>query len=147
MLQALSSLKSNGSFLKCKIWKSKSDLISERSKKEKENTKELEKQLKVLQLNEKVKANATKYNFAGLENKYGLLPGLLASINMQESRGNANAIGPMTKYGTAKGGFQMLDGTASRFKLFGNDVFNLGKSAEAAAKYLQFLFSKIWLMG
>ena len=122
--------------------KQKSDLISERSKKEKENTKELEKQLKVLQLNEKVKANATKYNFAGLENKYGLLPGLLASINMQESRGNANAIGPMTKYGTAKGGFQMLDGTASRFKLFGNDVFDLGKSAEAAAKYLQLLFQK-----
>ena len=36
----------------------------------------------------------------------------------------------------------MLDGTASRFKLFGNDVFNLGKSAEAAATYLQFLFQK-----
>ncbi|SPL69144.1 tape measure protein [Acinetobacter stercoris] len=105
-------------------------------------TKETEKQLKVLQVNAQVRANAAKYNFGGLESRYGLLPGLLSGIHMQESRGNASVIGPMTKYGTAKGGFQFLDGTAKRFGLTGNDVFDLGKAAEAAAKYLQFLFRK-----
>lgn len=119
--------------------KEKEDLITQAKK---DQTKELEKQLKVLQVNEKVKANATKYNFGGLESKYGLLPGLLSGVHMQESRGKADAVGPMTKYGTAKGGFQFLDDTAKRFKLTGGDVFDLGKSAEAAAKYLQILYKK-----
>ena len=119
--------------------KEKEDSITQAKK---DQTKELEKQLKVLQVNEKVKANAAKYNFGGLETQYGLLPGLLSGINMQESRGKADAVGPMTKYGTAKGGFQFLDDTAKRFKLTGGDVFDLGKSAEAAAKYLQILYKK-----
>lgn len=118
------------------------DLDDKQTKSEKDRTKELEKQLKVLQVNEKVKANAAKYGFESMESKYGILPGLLSGIHMQESRGNANAIGPMTKYGTAKGGFQFLDDTAKRFKLTGGDVFDLGKSAEAAAKYLQILYKK-----
>lgn len=119
--------------------KEKEDSITQAKK---DQTKELEKQLKVLQVNEKVKANAAKYNFGGLESKYGLLPGLLSGVHMQESRGKADAVGPMTKYGTAKGGFQFLDDTAKRFKLTGGDVFDLGKSAEAAAKYLQILYKK-----
>ncbi|UOH17170.1 tape measure protein [Acinetobacter sp. NyZ410] len=118
------------------------DLDDLQAKSEKDRTKELEKQLKVLQVNEKVKANAAKYGFENIESKYAILPGLLSGIHMQESRGNANAIGPMTKYGTAKGGFQFLDDTAKRFKLTGGDVFDLGKSAEAAAKYLQILYKK-----
>lgn len=61
---------------------------------------------------------------------------------MQESRGDANVIGPNTKYGKAKGGFQMLDGTAKRWGLVGKEVFDTGKAAEAAAKYLNFLFKK-----
>jgi tape measure domain-containing protein len=117
-------------------------LSDEASKSEKDRTKELERQLKVLQINEKVKANAAKYNFGGLEGKYGLPSGMLSAIHMQESRGKADAVGPMTKYGTAKGGFQFLDDTAKRFKLTGGDVFDLGKSAEAAAKYLQILYKK-----
>ncbi|WP_327858645.1 tape measure protein [Acinetobacter guillouiae] len=119
--------------------KEKEDSITQAKK---DQTKELEKQLKVLQVNEKVKANAAKYNFGGLESKYGLLLGLLSGVHMQESRGKADAVGPMTKYGTAKGGFQFLDDTAKRFKLTGGDVFDLGKSAEAAAKYLQILYKK-----
>ncbi|MDO6646392.1 tape measure protein [Acinetobacter guillouiae] len=119
--------------------KEKEDLITQAKK---DQTKELERQLKVLQVNEKVKSNAAKYGFENIESKYGILPGLLSGIHMQESRGNANAIGPMTKYGTAKGGFQFLDDTAKRFKLTGSDVFDLGKSAEAAAKYLQILYKK-----
>ncbi len=97
---------------------------------------------KELQVNAKVQANAAKFGFASLESQYKLPSGLLSAINMQESRGNANAIGPQTKYGTAKGGFQFLDGTAKRFGLLGDDVFNTGKSAEAAAKYFQVLYDK-----
>lgn len=114
-----------------------------------ENAKAAEKQAaakaklnKEIQINAKVQANAAKFGFASLESQYKLPSGLLSAINMQESRGNGNAIGPQTKYGTAKGGFQFLDGTAKRFGLLGDDVFNTGKSAEAAAKYFQFLYDK-----
>ncbi|HAV4638226.1 TPA: tape measure protein [Acinetobacter baumannii] len=107
-----------------------------------QQTKELEKQQKVLSVNAKVQANASKFGFSDLESKYELLPGLLSAINMQESKGDANAIGPHTKYGKAKGGFQMLDDTAKRWGLVGKEVFDTGKAAEAAAKYLNFLFKK-----
>lgn len=116
--------------------------ITARNEKEKERAKILEQQGKILQVNSKVQANAAKYNYAGLEQKHGLLPGLLSGINMQESKGEATAVGPQTKYGAAKGGFQMLDGTAKRFGLIGKEVFNTGKSAEAAAKYLEILYKR-----
>lgn len=107
-----------------------------------EQNKELKNQQKVLSVNAKVLANASKFGFSDLESKYELLPGLLSAINMQESKGDANAIGPHTKYGKAKGGFQMLDDTAKRWGLVGKEVFDIGKAAEAAAKYLNFLFKK-----
>ena len=116
--------------------------VTARNEKEKERAKILEQQGKILQINAKVRANAEKYNYAGLEQKHGLLPGLLSGINMQESRGEAAAVGPQTKYGNAKGGFQMLDGTAKRFGLIGKEVFDTGKSAEAAAKYLEILYKR-----
>ncbi|AUC05488.1 transglycosylase SLT domain-containing protein [Acinetobacter lwoffii] len=114
----------------------------ENAKAKEKAAKETEKLNKQLQVNAKVQSNAAKYNFAGIEGQYQLPKGLLSAINMQESRGNANAIGPMTKYGQAKGGFQFLNGTAKRFGLIGNAVFDTGKSAEAAAKYFQFLYKK-----
>ena len=114
--------------------------VQSRNDKEKERAKILEQQGKILEVNSRVEANAAKYNFAGLEQKHGLLPGLLSGINMQESKGKGDAVGPQTKYGTAKGGFQMLDGTAKRFGLIGKEVFDTGKSAEAAAKYLAILY-------
>ena len=114
----------------------------ENAKAKEKAAKETEKLNKQLQVNAKVQSNASKYNFAGIESQYQLPSGLLSAINMQESRGNANAIGPMTKHGQAKGGFQFLDGTAKRFGLIGNAVFDTGKSAEAAAKYFQFLYQK-----
>lgn len=107
-----------------------------------EQNKELKNQQKVLSVNAKVLANASKFGFSDLESKYELLPGLLSAINMQESKGDANAIGSHTKYGKAKGGFQMLDDTAKRWGLVGKEVFDTGKAAEAAAKYLNFLFKK-----
>lgn len=117
--------------------------VTARNEKEKERAKILEQQGKILQINAKVRANAEKYNYAGLEQKHGLLPGLLSGINMQESKGEAAAVGPQTKYGgNAKGGFQMLDGTAERFGLIGKEVFDTGKSAEAAAKYLEILYKR-----
>ncbi len=52
---------------------------------QKQQTREFEKQQKILQVNERVKANAQKYNFAGLEQKYQLPTGSLSSIHMIES--------------------------------------------------------------
>lgn len=118
------------------------DATEARTKAIEEQNKQLKEQGKALQVNAKVQANAVKYDFAAIEKKYGLLNGLLSGIHMQESRGNGNAIGPMTKYGTAKGGFQFLDTTAKRFGLKGNDVFDIGKSADAAGQYLQYLYKK-----
>ncbi|MEX8136035.1 transglycosylase SLT domain-containing protein [Acinetobacter nosocomialis] len=127
------------------IWKSQeaiNDLTEKRTEETRKQNKELEKQQKALSLNAQVKANADKYGFNKLESQYELLPGLLSAINMQESKGDTNAIGPKTKFGTAKGGFQMLDDTAKRWGLVGKEVFDTGKAAEAAAKYLHFLFKK-----
>ncbi|MEN8398690.1 transglycosylase SLT domain-containing protein [Acinetobacter towneri] len=107
---------------------------------QKRQTKELEKQQQILQVNARVKANAEKFNFSGLESQYNLPSGMLSAINMQESRGNANAVGPMTKYGTAKGGFQFLDGTAKRFNV--SNPFDTEQAAEGAAKYIRFLLDK-----
>ncbi|MRT37146.1 tape measure protein [Acinetobacter sp. RIT698] len=104
------------------------------SKSEKDRTKELEKQLKVLQVNEKVKVNAAKYNFGGLEGKYGLPSGMLSAIHMIESRGNANAY---NKGSGAAGGFQFLKGTGDQYGV--KDRYNLAQSAEGAAKYLSYL--------
>ncbi len=127
------------------IWKSEESIKAQtdaRTESIREQNKELKNQQKVMAVNAQVKANASKYNFSNLESKYELLPGLLSAINMQESKGKASAIGPQTEYGTAKGGFQMLDGTAKRWGLVGKEVFDTGKAAEAAAKYLNFLFKK-----
>ncbi|MDQ8951938.1 tape measure protein [Acinetobacter rudis] len=89
----------------------------------------------------KVRENAIKYNFADIEKLNGLPSGLLSAIHMNESRGNAKIVGPMNPgLGTAKGGFQLLDGTAKRFGLQGDDVFDLSKSANAAGKYLKYLY-------
>ncbi|WP_151959535.1 tape measure protein [Acinetobacter bereziniae] len=110
------------------------NLDEQQAKSEKDRTEELEKQLKVLKVNEKVKANAAKYNFGGLEGKYGLPSGMLSAIHMIESRGNANAY---NKGSGAAGGFQFLKGTGDQYGV--KDRYNLAQSAEGAAKYLSYL--------
>lgn len=95
---------------------------------------------KALSINAKVKANAEKYNFAALEAQYDLPYGLLSGVHMQESRGNPNAKGPATKYGTAKGGFQFLDATAQRFGV--TNSYNMEQATVGAAKYLKFLLDR-----
>lgn len=107
---------------------------------QKRQTKELEKQQQILQVNARVKANAEKFNYSSIESQHGLPSGILSAINMQESRGNANAVGPQTKYGTAKGGFQFLDGTAKRFNV--SNPFDTKQAAEGAAKYMRFLLDR-----
>ncbi|WP_284091966.1 lytic transglycosylase domain-containing protein, partial [Acinetobacter pittii] len=99
----------------------------------------LEKQQKILQVNERVKANAAKYNYSGIEQKYNLPSGMLSAINMQETKGK-NVEGPQTKYGTAKGNFQLLDATAKRFGVL--NPFDTKQAADGAAQYLRFLLDK-----
>lgn len=70
--------------------------------------------------------------FNKLESLYQLPAGLLKSVAITESGGNQFA----TSGAGAKGLFQFMDGTARDMGLRGNDVFDPGKSAQAAAKYL-----------
>lgn len=93
-----------------------------------------------LKPNAKALANAENYGFANYEAQYGLPYGLMTGIHMQESHGNTNATGPMTKYGKAKGGFQFIDATAQRFKV--DNAYNMEQATEGAAKYLSYLYKR-----
>ncbi len=99
-----------------------------------EQNKELKNQQKVLNVNAKVLANASKFGFADLESKYKLPSGTLSAIHMIESRGNAKAYNKETG---ATGGFQFLDGTAKQYGV--KDRTDLAQSAEGAAKYMSYL--------
>lgn len=93
-----------------------------------------------LKPNAKALANAENYGFANYEAQYGLPYGLMTGIHMQESLGNTNATGPMTKHGRAKGGFQLIDATAERFKVA--NAYNMEQATEGAAKYLSWLYKR-----
>lgn len=80
--------------------------------------------------------------FTQLESLYRLPEGLLKSVAITESGGNQFAVGPQTKYGSAKGMFQFIDSTARGMGLRGDDVFDPVKSAQAAAKYLSQLLTR-----
>lgn len=67
---------------------------------------------------------------------------LLDAVKMVESSGKANAVGPQTKYGTAKGPYQFLDGTAKQYGLDDKTVFDEPKAREAARRYLRDLGKK-----
>ncbi|WP_269915500.1 tape measure protein [Acinetobacter sp. HY1485] len=98
-----------------------------------------EKQLKTLQVSAQVQANAQKYNFAGLEQKYGLTSGLLTSTHAIET-GNTGKTNQLNKSSGALGGFQLMLGTAKQYGV--TDRTNLAQSAEGAAKYFQYLLKK-----
>ncbi|HAV3432538.1 tape measure protein [Acinetobacter baumannii] len=100
----------------------------------KEQNKALRDQQKVLSVNAKVQANASKFGFADLESKYKLPSGTLSAIHMIESRGNAKAYNKETG---ATGGFQFLEGTAKQYGV--KDRTDLAQSAEGAAKYMSYL--------
>ncbi|MCF7213952.1 tape measure protein [Acinetobacter baumannii] len=99
-----------------------------------EQNKELKNQQKVLNVNAKVLANASKFGFADLESKYKLPSGILSAIHMIESKGNAKAYNKETG---ATGGFQFLEGTAKQYGV--KDRTDLAQSAEGAAKYMSYL--------
>lgn len=110
--------------------------VDARNESEKERTKELEKQQKVLQVSAKVQANAAKYNFSGLESKYGLPNGMLSSLHAIET-GNSGKTNQVNKQSGATGGFQFLKGTAEQYEV--KDRTNMAQSAEGAAKYMAYL--------
>lgn len=87
-------------------------------------------------VDQRVLDQAVKYDYAALEKREGLPAGLLAALSNQESKGVYNAIGPETKWGTAKGAFQIIDATADTWKMKRSDRFNVGISADFAAKEL-----------
>ena len=111
-------------------------VIDSRNAAERERTKELEKQQKVLTASSKVQANSTKYNFSGLESKYGLPSGTLSAIHAIET-GNTGKTNQVNKQTGATGGFQFLEGTAKQYGV--KDRTDLAQSAEGAAKYMSYL--------
>lgn len=70
--------------------------------------------------------------FEHLETMGKLPKGLLQRMFMQESGGGKNLVSPAG----AKGPFQFMDATAAEAGLKGDDVYDLDKSAAAAAGYL-----------
>lgn len=69
------------------------------------------------------------YDFAGLEQQYGLPGGILSAVSQTESGGNPNAVSPKG----AQGLFQFMPETA---KQYGVDTSDPQSSAEGGAKYL-----------
>ena len=86
-------------------------------------------------VNRTVLEQAAKYDYAGLEKRYGLPKNLLAALSMQESRGNVNAISSVG----ARGTMQFMPGTA---KQYGVDVRSVASSADGAARYLRDLLKR-----
>lgn len=86
-------------------------------------------------VNRTVLEQAAKYDYAGLEKRYGLPKNLLTALSMQESRGNVNAISP----DGARGTMQFMPGTA---KQYGVDVRSIASSADGAARYLRDLLKR-----
>ena len=86
-------------------------------------------------VNRTVLEQAEKYDYAGLEKRYGLPKNLLAALSMQESHGNVNAISPVG----ARGTMQFMPGTA---KQYGVDVRSVASSADGAARYLRDLLKR-----
>lgn len=95
----------------------------------------------VPQLAQSVKATSTDSNsnlFADLESKHDLPSGLLNATYQKESGGGkylyskAGALGP----------FQFMPDTAKDMGLRGDDVFDLEKSADAAARYYKILLKR-----
>lgn len=99
-------------------------------------TKELQEQQKILTVSAQVQANAAKYNFGGLESRYGLPNGMLAALHAIET-GNSGKTGQVNKQSGATGGFQFLSGTATQYGV--KDRTNMAQSAEGAAKYMSYL--------
>jgi soluble lytic murein transglycosylase-like protein len=86
--------------------------------------------------------------------RYGLPPQLFY-VALQESNLETSAVGPLTRWGRAKGMWQLIPSTAIRFGLdpgpfanqegvdAGDERFDFAKSTEAAARYLQTIYGTL----
>ncbi len=102
--------------------------------KDKERTKELQKQQKVLSVNAKVQALSSKYDISGKAAAAGIPQGLIEGMIMQESRGDTYRKGKLlTSPVGAQGLAQFMPGTA---KQYGVDVTNEESSINGMIKYV-----------
>ena len=113
----------------------KEELAAEAARAAKRSQREAKKNKEKYTVNRAVLEQAAKYDYAGLEKRYGLPKNLLAALSMQESRGNVNAISPVG----ARGTMQFMPGTA---KQYGVDVRSIASSADGAARYLRDLLKR-----
>lgn len=113
----------------------KEELAAEAARAAKRSQREAKQNKAKYTVNRTVLEQAAKYDYAGLEKRYGLPKNLLAALSMQESRGNVNAISPVG----ARGTMQFMPGTA---KQYGVDVRSIASSADGAARYLRDLLKR-----
>lgn len=113
----------------------KEELAAEAARAAKRSQREAKQNKEKYTVNRAVLEQAAKYDYAGLEKRYGLPKNLLAALSMQESRGNVNAISPVG----ARGTMQFMPGTA---KQYGVDVRSVASSADGAARYLRDLLKR-----
>lgn len=81
------------------------------------------------------------------------LPAQFLYLSLQESNFNARAIGPETRYGIAKGAWQFIPDTATRFGLTvgpligkrehdpDDERFDFAAATKAAARYLRYIYN------
>ena len=111
-----------------------------RNEAEREKTKELEKQQKVLQVNAKVQALATKYSISAKEAANNIPKGLISAMIMQESRGDTYRNGKLlTSPAGAQGVGQFMPGTA---KQYGVDVRSEESSINGMIKMMSALIKQ-----
>lgn len=113
----------------------KEELAADAARAAKRSQREAKQNKAKYTVNRAVLEQAAKYDYAGLEKRYGLPKNLLAALSMQESRGNVNAISPVG----ARGTMQFMPGTA---KQYGVDVRSVASSADGAARYLRDLLKR-----
>lgn len=113
----------------------KAEIAAEAARAAKRSQREAKQNKAKYTVNRAVLEQAAKYDYAGLEKRYGLPKNLLAALSMQESRGNVNAISPVG----ARGTMQFMPGTA---KQYGVDVRSIASSADGAARYLRDLLKR-----
>ena len=113
----------------------KEELAAEAARAAKRSQREAKQNKAKYTVNRAVLGQAAKYDYAGLEKRYGLPKNLLAALSMQESRGNVNAISPVG----ARGTMQFMPATA---KQYGVDVRSVASSADGAARYLRDLLKR-----
>lgn len=115
-------------------------ILDKRNEAEKERTKELEKQQKVLQVNAKVQALASKYNITAKETANNIPKGLISAMIMQESRGDTYRNGKLlTSPAGAQGVGQFMPGTA---KQYGVDVRSEESSINGMIKMMSALIKQ-----